>query len=94
MPHMAVDPRGVVPVNRVQPTANDPMETQRLMERRLGSMPPSSFAGSGAAFVPSERPLISPRSYPQGMANVMAGATLNPADIKTDRPMGLLGTAY
>lgn len=52
----ALDPRGLVPVDRVQPVATDNFEPQRMMERRLGTMPPSSFAGAGAGFVPALRP--------------------------------------
>lgn len=51
-PTPRLDPSGLVPVNRTQPMATDGAEAQRLMERRLGSMPPSSFAGAGAGFVP------------------------------------------
>lgn len=52
----AIDPNGLVPINRSQPMANDQFETQRLMENRLGAMPPSSFSGSGGGFVPVNRP--------------------------------------
>lgn len=54
----ALDPRGLVPVNRTQPVATDNNEAQRMMERRLGTMPPSSFAGTGAGFVPVDRPQV------------------------------------
>lgn len=50
---VAMDPRGLVPVNRAQPRATRP---QHLMENRLGTQPISSFSGSGAAFVPADRP--------------------------------------
>lgn len=60
----ALDPRGLVPVNRTQPVATDNMEAQRIMERRLGSMPPSSFAGAGAGFVPvGATPSLGGRSF-------------------------------
>lgn len=68
---VVLDPRGLVPVNRMQPVATDGGEAQRIMERRLGSMPPSSFAGAGAGFVPADRP------------TAMA-AIANPAVQKTD----------
>jgi hypothetical protein len=51
-PALAVDPSGLVPVNRSQPLATDGGEAQRMMERRMGTMPPSSFSGAGAGFVP------------------------------------------
>lgn len=53
----AVDPRGFVPIDRGQPMANDPFQAQRLMENRLGSMPPTNFTGAGAGFVPVDRPI-------------------------------------
>ena len=53
-----LDPAGLVPVNRAQPLATDGNEVQRLLERRLGSMPPSSFAGAGAGFVPPGRAIV------------------------------------
>lgn len=59
----ALDPSGLVPVNRVQPMAGDPSEAQRLTENRLGTMPPSSFSGAGAGFVPVDRggsPVMTP----------------------------------
>ena len=52
----ALDPSGLVPVNRTQPTAGTFDEVQRLTENRLGTMPPSSFSGAGAGFVPVDRP--------------------------------------
>ncbi len=51
----AMDPRGLVPIDRAQPLATDGGESQRMMERRLGSMPPSSFSGAGGGFVPLNR---------------------------------------
>ena len=53
---MVMDPNGIVPVNRTQPVANDGYEVQRLMERRLGTMPPVNFlAGQARAVAPPER---------------------------------------
>lgn len=67
----ALDPRGIVPVNRVQPMATDGNEAQRLMENRLGSMPPTSFAGSGNAFVPVDRAMPAPSvARPVQMTNM------------------------
>lgn len=49
-----LDPRQIVPINRVQPMANSPYETQRLAENRSNlkplpyippQMPPQSFTG-------------------------------------------------
>lgn len=67
----ALDPRGLVPVNRTQPVATDGAEVQRLMERRLGTMPPSSFSGAGAGFVPLDRPAT-------------AASIFNPAAVASD----------
>jgi hypothetical protein len=76
---VALDPRGLVPVNRTQPLANDGMEAQRMMERRLGSMPPSSFAGAGAGFVPVNRPLATgPISDPGTMRSDIAPTMVAP----------------
>lgn len=51
-----INPSGLVPVNRVQPIAGSSDEVQRMTENRLGTMPPSSFSGAGAGFVPADRP--------------------------------------
>lgn len=66
---VALDPRGLVPVNRTQPLATDSNEAQRMMERRLGTMPPSSFSGAGAGFVSSERPMNPALYHPSVMAS-------------------------
>src|SRR5690349_3773024 len=62
-----VDPTGLVPVNRVQPIAGSISDAQRLAENRAATMPPSSFSGAGASFVPVDRP-SSPIYTPANMA--------------------------
>lgn len=75
-PAPALDPRGIVPVNRVQPLATDGNEAQRMMENRLGSMPPSSFAGSGNAFVPVDRAMPAPALARPAQMTDMANAEM------------------
>jgi hypothetical protein len=81
----ALDPSGLVPVNRVQPTAGTYSEVQRLTENRLGSMPPSSFSGAGAGFVPVSRagPVMTPAvaATDAGMHTQQYG---EPAHLSTD----------
>jgi hypothetical protein len=48
-----LDPSGLVPVNRAQPTFTTPTA---LATNRIAAMPPSSFSGAGAAFIPVDRP--------------------------------------
>lgn len=42
-PAAPLDPRGLVPVNRVQPAPGDGGQAQRLMEQRMNTMPPADF---------------------------------------------------
>lgn len=48
---------GIVPVDRTQPYAGSAADIQRMTENRVAAMPPSSFAGAGASFVPVDRPV-------------------------------------
>jgi hypothetical protein len=77
---VALDPRGLVPVNRSQPLATDGNEAQRLMERRLGSSPPSAFSGAGAGFVPPGA------GIPRNFAETLTDAGNAPASIQPTAP--------
>lgn len=91
---VALDPQGLVPVNRAQPVATDGLEPQRLMERRLGSMPPSSFSGAGGGFVPIDR--IDPPNPDNGaMGRMGAPASISgqaAARIATAQSLGAPGS--
>lgn len=93
----ALDPRGLVPVNRAQPVATDNMEAQRIMERRLGSMPPSSFSGAGAGFVPlgagSLPSLGGPRSFADRQTDLANAEMAVDTGTATMPPMSAEGIA-
>jgi hypothetical protein len=85
LPAAPLDPNGLVPVNRAQPLATDGGEAQRLMERRLGSMPPSSFAGAGAGFVPLNRPMV--RSFADRRTDMARAEMANNPGINQGPPI-------
>ena len=81
---VALDPRGLVPIDRAQPLATDGVEPQRIMERRTGAMPPTSFSGAGAGFVPLDRSLPIPQNLAEsrtdyGNAVVPTGQPVAPS---------------